>query len=244
MLPRRRLLLTKTFKLMNTQLKKFIESLQPEVKAISAERMAVLQPIIEQIFQRLHHGKRLSLNYVCTHNSRRSHMGQFGAWAAAEFLDMAPYFDFYSGGTEVTAIHPHSVEALTDAGFIIKKTSEGNNPKYEVRLSEGWLAKKVLAFSKTYDDESNPKKDFIAIMVCGSADANCPFVAGALARIVTTYEDPKLADDWALAERKAHYTERLRQITAEQLYIFSQAKIKLGWSHKSSQEDFPFWIGI
>jgi protein-tyrosine phosphatase/arsenate reductase len=73
-----------------------------------------------------------------------------------------------------------------------------------------------------YDDQSNPTSNFAAIMTCGDAEENCPFIPGVELRIGTTYNDPKEFDGTSLQEEK--YTERSLQIGLETLFVFSQIK--------------------
>ena len=52
-------------------------------------------------------------------------------------------------------------------------------------------------FSKHYGDPANPQQGFAALMVCGEADAACPFVKGAALRVSMPYLDPKIYDGGA-----------------------------------------------
>ena len=125
----------------------------------------------------------------------------------------------FSGGIEVTAFHENAVAALKEAGFGIR--SEGkDNPRYFVNFSNS--SRPITAYSKLYDNPSNPDKDFAAIMTCDEADANCPFIAGAEARISLYYDDPKKFDNSPLALEK--YIKRSNQIGAEMFYLFSSIK--------------------
>ncbi|MGB3007914.1 MAG: protein-tyrosine-phosphatase, partial [Chitinophagaceae bacterium] len=160
--------------------------------------------------------KEISLVYVCTHNSRRSHLGQVWAAVAAVYYGIENVRTF-SGGTEATAFNPNAIQALVSAGFDIKKKIESNNPVYEVYYGE---KKFTQCFSKIYNDKENPSKDFAAIMTCSDAEENCPFIPGCELRIGTTYNDPKAFDNTILQSEK--YTERSNQIAMECLYVFSK----------------------
>ena len=144
-------------------------------------------------------------------------MAQLWAQAAAHFYGIHA-IKCYSGGTEATAFNPRAVEAMQDVGFDINQMTEGTNPKYKVRYSDE--APLLTVFSKTYDDSSNPKEDFVAIMTCSHADENCPLVRGALERIAITYDDPKNFD--GMPEEKMKYRERALEIGREMLYAFSR----------------------
>lgn len=184
---------------------------------ISEERKAVLQPLIDFIKQKKRNQESISVNFICTHNSRRSHLAQIWAQTASAYFKISNV-NCYSGGTETTALFPKVVEALTEAGFHIWKLSESENPVYAVKYSENALP--VIGFSKKYDDNFNPNTGFAAIMTCSQADEGCPFISGAEKRIPVTFEDPKISDD--TAEQTIIYRERSLQIGAEMFYVFSK----------------------
>jgi arsenate reductase len=126
----------------------------------------------------------------------------------------------YSGGTEATAMFPKVGETLNNQGFQIQQLSSENNPVYAVKFDENEAA--IICFSKTFDDAFNPNNEFAAIMTCSSADAGCPFIAGAEKRLPIRYDDPKAFDGTDLMDVK--YAERSLEIASEMHYIFSQIK--------------------
>ena len=188
-----------------------------EFSTIPAERKQRLQELARFVGDCLKAGRRAQLNFICTHNSRRSHMAQLWAQAAAHYYGVTGVA-CYSGGTEATAFHPQAVKAMQDAGFRIEVVEAGSNPRYAVTLAEG--IPPVTAFSKKYDDPFHPSSDFAAVMTCSEADANCPVVIGATRRISLTYEDPKAFD--GTPQASDGYADRARQIGREMLYAFSQ----------------------
>jgi arsenate reductase (thioredoxin) len=187
-------------------------------KEIPNERKELLEIIADFILNKLAANEAINLVYVCTHNSRRSHLGQVWAAVAAAYYGIDNVSTF-SGGTEATAFNPNAIQALTAAGFDIRKTNESNNPVYEVYFSEKEF---TTCFSKVYNHEANPSQNFAAIMTCSDADDNCPFIPGCDLRIGTTYNDPKAFDKTILQDEK--YTERSNQIAIECLYVFSKVK--------------------
>jgi len=205
--------------LLRTKLKKQIQEFETQFREILTERKTVLQQLTDFIQQKQKLNVAIDLNFICTHNSRRSHIAQLWAQAAAAYYGIENVHCF-SGGTEATAFNPRAVKAMKDAGFIITKTKEDANPVYEVRYADG--AEPVIAFSKTYDDPFNHTKDFAAIMTCSHADENCPLVLGASGRIALTYDDPKEFDGTPQEAEK--YAERVHQIGSEIFYAFSQVK--------------------
>lgn len=187
--------------------------------SISEERRAVLRPLIDFIQSKSANEDMIRVNFICTHNSRRSHLTQVWAQAAAAYYQIKNVF-CYSGGTEVTALFPMAAKALENAGFHVKTLSEGKNPVYSIKYDDN--AHPVIGFSKKYDDSFNPDSGFVAILTCSEADGGCPFIAGAEKRIPITFEDPKAFDGTPQQEKK--YTERSMQIATEMGYVFSHIK--------------------
>ncbi|MBL0745619.1 protein-tyrosine-phosphatase [Chryseolinea lacunae] len=203
-----------------------IERLVTEFDRIPEARRAVLAPLTRFIQTKVDRKETVSLNFICTHNSRRSHMAQLWAQALAYYYNV-PRVDCFSGGTEATAFHPNAVHALQKIGFDIQKINEDINPVYEVRISENTTAQP--AFSKTYYDPFNPSHDFAAVMTCSNADDDCPFISGASVRIAVPYTDPKAFDGTPDALEK--YSEKALEIGRELAYAFSQVvhpEIKAG----------------
>ena len=186
------------------------------IDSISEERKTALQPLINFVQSRVNNATVINLNFICTHNSRRSHLSQVWAQTMAHYYNINNVF-CYSGGTEATALFPSAVEALESSGFKIGKLSDGTNPVYAIKFNEN--AHPIVGFSKAYDDAFNPTSEFAAIMTCSSADQGCPFIAGAAKRIPITYEDPKAFDDTPQQAEK--YKERSLQIATELKFVFS-----------------------
>lgn len=184
---------------------------------ISEERKTTLQPLIDFVQQKVNDQQEININFICTHNSRRSHLSQVWAQVASASFNI-PNVHCYSGGTEETSLSPKVAETLTNQGFNIFKIAESNNPVYAIRYSHNSLP--VIGFSKKYDSPFNPLSAFAAIMTCSQADGGCPFIAGAEKRIPVTFEDPKISD--STQEQSQIYAERSLQIATEMLYVFSK----------------------
>ena len=189
-------------------------------RSVDEERKAVLQPFIDFIQQKVDYAQQVNINFICTHNSRRSHLSQIWAQVAAAYFSI-PHVYCYSGGTEETAVFPKVVETLTNQGFNIFKITDGDNPVYGIKYSDNGLP--LIGFSKRYDNPFNPVSTFAAIMTCSQADGACPFIAGAEKRIPITFEDPKIAD--GTPGQTQVYEERSMQIATEMFYVFSNIKI-------------------
>jgi arsenate reductase len=186
---------------------------------ISNERKAALKPLIDYIQNKVSGNYNVNLNFICTHNSRRSHLSQVWAQAASHHYTVKNVF-CYSGGTEATALFPMAEKTLSKAGFQIDKLSEEKNPVYSIKYTEN--APSIIGFSKKYDSSFNPQSEFAALMTCSHADENCPFIPGAEERIPVRYNDPKAFDNTPQQEEK--YKERSNEIATEMLYVFSQIK--------------------
>ncbi|MEL1242394.1 arsenate-mycothiol transferase ArsC [Flavobacterium flavipallidum] len=186
---------------------------------LTQERKNTLQPLIDFIQNKQSNQQEIRLNFICTHNSRRSHLSQVWAQTMAAYFDIKNVF-CYSGGTEATALFPVAAQTLANTGFEIKTIAEGKNPIYSIK--HGANSHPVVGFSKTYDDAFNPQAAFAAILTCSSADQGCPFIAGAEKRIPITFEDPKAFDNTPQQAEK--YEERSTQIASELFYVFSKIK--------------------
>ncbi len=182
---------------------------------ISEERKQVLQPLIDYIQSKKDAKAPIQLNFICTHNSRRSQFSQI--WAAVAAHAFKVEVTALSGGVEVTAFNERAVNSLKRMGFIIQSNG-GENPKYEVEYA--LQTDKLVMFSKLFDDEVNQVDKFAAVMTCDHADENCPFIPGTEQRISVQYLDPKAFDD--TPEEADRYDERSYQIASEMFYVFSK----------------------
>ena len=190
-----------------------------EVQTLNEERKAILRPLIDYVQQKTNSGADININFICTHNSRRSHFAQVWAQVASAYFNI-PSVHCYSGGTEETALFPKVVETLGDQGFYIFRIAETENPVYAIKYGDNALP--IIGFSKKYDDPLNPSSAFAAIMTCSQADGGCPFIAGAEKRIPITFEDPNISD--GTPEQAQVYAERSLQIAQEMCYVFSRIK--------------------
>lgn len=198
---------------MRTELRETID--RARHRAVGEDRREILQPLIDYIQTKVNRGHEAHLNFICTHNSRRSQLSQIWASTAADYFGIPARC--HSGGVEITAFNERAVASLRRSGFRI--TSTGNdNPHYSVFHSEN--GPPILAFSKLYDDPENSGYAFAAVMTCSDADENCPFIPGAEIRIPVRYEDPKEFD--GTPEEALRYDERSLQIASEMFYVFSQ----------------------
>jgi arsenate reductase len=186
---------------------------------VSEERKSVLQPLVDYVQKKVNANEEIRLNFICTHNSRRSHLSQIWAQTMAFHFQIQNVF-CYSGGTEATALFPKVAETLTNQGFEIQKISQEQNSVYAVKFDENQHP--IICFSKTYFDAFNPKSNFAAIMTCSNADEGCPMVFGAEARFPIKYDDPKTFDGTEQMNEK--YAERSLQIASELYFVFSQIK--------------------
>ncbi|MFN3753961.1 protein-tyrosine-phosphatase [Flavobacterium sp.] len=186
---------------------------------VSEERKTVLLPLVDYIQDKVNAKQEIRLNFICTHNSRRSHLSQIWAQTMAFHFGISNVF-CYSGGTEATAMFPKVGETLTNQGFQIQQLSQEQNPVYAVKFADNQHP--IVCFSKTYFDDFNPKNHFGAIMTCNNADEGCPMVFGAEARFPIKYDDPKAFDGTDLMDEK--YAERSLQIASELFFVFSNIK--------------------
>lgn len=194
-----------------------ISDIANKLPAPAPDRIAILQPLIDYLKEKRIKKELIRLNFICTHNSRRSHLGQVWAQALAKHYRVSKVIT-YSGGTEATALFPKVAETLSNQGFLVTKLAEGTNPVYSIKYADNQHP--IIGFSKAYDDEYNPKGLFAAIMTCSQADEGCPFVPGTEKRIAITYEDPKVSD--GTEQQDEVYAERSLQIASEMNYVMQQ----------------------
>lgn len=179
------------------------------------KRQAQLEPLVDYLRTKLDRQEEIQLNFICTHNSRRSQFAQVWAQTWAHYFQLP--LRAFSGGVEVTAFNPRAISCLREQGFTIE-ASETTNPLYQIQY--GLKGESLQAYSKLYDAEGNPRSNFAALMTCSHAEENCPFIPGAECRIPLLYEDPKAFDDSPQEAQK--YLERSRQIASELAYVYQQ----------------------
>jgi arsenate reductase (thioredoxin) len=202
-------------------LQNYLSQTTQRFDSIPQARILVLTQLANVLQTQLNKQHKASITFICTHNSRRSHMAQLLAAAAACYYGIEKV-SCYSGGTQQTAFNIRAVNALIQAGFVIHTEAKSNdsNPLYNVQFSKKQPA--MVAFSKKYTDSTNPSSNFIAVLTCSQADEACPIVTGATARIAIPYIDPKLSDNQP--NETAIYRERCLQIATEMMYVFSLIK--------------------
>lgn len=185
---------------------------------ISTDRRQILAPLVSYILRQKQAGESIRIIVICTHNSRRSHIGQLCLEVAAKWYGLENITTF-SGGTEATAFNHRAVKALWEAGFPLVQKTKGENPIYRCDLGQSDAPGRSL-FSKKFDSPPNPVQNFIAIMVCEEAAEACPIVRGAAARFSIPFEDPKKKD--GQPGEAAAYAERIEQIGREFFWVIQQ----------------------
>jgi arsenate reductase len=198
----------------------YLQNIESEFIEIPESRIEILHQLGDYVISARNQKKQVRLVFICTHNSRRSQLGQLWALTAAQFYGIQDIVTF-SGGTGSTAFNPRVIRAIERAGFRVEKgNGDMDNPHYIISSGEHILSDPM--FSKKYDDNVNPDAGFCAIMVCSDADEACPIVAGAEDRISLPYDDPKSYDD--TDHEKTKYDERCRQIAREMFFTFAYVR--------------------
>lgn len=201
--------------------KTFFEDAKKNI-SLSDERKALLSSIASKIVDEYNDRDRLNLNFICTHNSRRSQMGQVWTFFAVEYFGLENIFS-YSGGTEVTAFHRNTVKSLQTVGFEFNVLDFSHqNPKYLITFDG--TDKTILGFSKIYDNAENVYP-YIAITTCDSADQNCPFIPDAIHRFHLPFVDPKHSD--GSDQMIETYLKTSEQIAGEIYTIFEEVATAL-----------------
>jgi len=186
-----------------------------DFESVSEERYTVLNSLVSYLKESEIQKKVPKLNFICTHNSRRSQFSQLWCTVMSHFYNFP--VECFSGGTAVTACNERTVASLKRFGFDIESTNNGENPIYVASISEEI---QLELYSKLFDAPENPIEDFAAVMTCSDADESCPIIPGCNKRIPLRYEDPKLFDDTDLEETM--YDKRSLQIAREMKYVFTK----------------------
>ncbi len=199
------------------ELQQYLMNVTTRISSIPDDRKAELATVADYIRERLSSTEQAKITFICTHNSRRSHLAQIWAQIAAEHYGLSGV-ETYSGGTEITAFNPRAIAALQHCGLkIVADDPTSTNPRYRVYTSE--TSAPQICFSKIYHAPPNPTAAYCAVITCSEADEACPVVLGCDLRIPIRYEDPKIADD--TPSEAARYDERSNQICGEMFYLMS-----------------------
>jgi arsenate reductase (thioredoxin) len=199
------------------ELLRYLQSAETRFDSIPKDRKAELSKVADYVRERLSNSEPVKLTFICTHNSRRSHLSQVWAQVAADYYGLRGV-ETFSGGTEATAFNPRAVAALQRCGLkIVADDPMAANPRYSVYASDSSTPQ--ICFSKVFDAPPNPTQGYCAVMTCSQADDACPVVMGCDLRMPIRYEDPKVADDTEFEAQR--YDERSSQICSEMLYMLS-----------------------
>lgn len=186
---------------------------------ISESRKEKLHTLVKYIANKLNNSQPVNLIFICVQNSRRSHLAQVIAQHQAFQHGFKNVF-CYSGGVEVTRIHPNTVQTLKTLGYTVQLKEDSENPVFE--LSYHTSQKPILLYSKNFEDVTKSLNQFAAVMVCSETETNCPYVPSAEKKILIPYDDPKVADN--SANPLEVYLKVAKQIEEEINYVFSNVK--------------------
>ena len=192
--------------------------LRIEEMKVSNKRVVFLNKIVNYVYKTASEKKTPKLNFICTHNSRRSQFCQF--WATFFSISYQIKCEVYSGGTLETEVYKSVVNNIRGYGFDIS-FKDCDNPIYSINFGNQNLGN---YFSKLYNDSENPKNEFAAIMTCSDAEKNCPLVEGSEIKFSLPYEDPKKYDMSKI--EKTEYKKTSEKIASEMNYLFHKIKIK------------------
>ena len=201
----------------NVSAKNFFLKASKKVSILD-DRKVLLLKIAESIAIEYSKDEIVNLNFICTHNSRRSQLGQVWSFFAANYFNLN--IDAFSGGTEVTAFHRNTVKTLQKVGFHFQlENFSHQNPRYAISFDAS--NKEILGYSKVYNDPINAEP-FMAITTCNNADTNCPFIPTASHRFHMPFVDPKASD--GSEKQDETYLKTNMQIAGEIYFIFDKIK--------------------
>lgn len=201
-----------------TNIKDFFENAIQKTN-LDIQRETLIQNIANKIAETIHKTNQINVNFICTHNSRRSQFSQAWAYYALEYFNINNGNSF-SSGTAETAFHANTIKALEASGFKFSlEEFNHQNPKYIVNFKES--KKNILGFSKLVENPIN-QTPFIAITTCGHADENCPVILEASDRFHLPYVDPKATD--GQDNEKETYLNTSELIAGEIGVLFKKVK--------------------
>ena len=117
-------------------LKQYLLARIEEFPLIPSDRKSDLAKVAQYVQGCITKSLPAKLTFICTHNSRRSHLSQIWAQVAAEYFGISKV-ETFSGGTEATAFNPRAVAAMQRCGLKITTTNaDTSNPHYEVRTHD------------------------------------------------------------------------------------------------------------
>ena len=200
-------------------LRPMIAQVTKEFDQIPADRQKELRKLALYVKSQLAANETPQLTFICTHNSRRSHLAPTWAQTAAAYYDV-PGIKTYSGGIQVTACNIRTVWTHATRRLL------GGRKQWR---DESGLPNTVFRFRRTIarlfqivQSRWQPTNHYAAIMTCDNADKNCPVVEGSSLRVGVHYVDPKDSD--GKPEEEATYDERCHQIAREMFYFMSLVK--------------------
>ena len=200
---------------------KILDSIELIKKSPSTHsRKKELLKLIDYINNKINLDREININFICTHNSRRSIFSQIWAKVFSDYYGLRK-INTFSGGTESTFIPQNVIKTLRLHGFITNRLNQKQNSNYQIIYSLN--KNNILIFSKKYTNNLNPSKKFIAVMTCSSAKENCPFISGSEKIISLSYDDPKKYDN--LNEPIKMYLNVSNQIATDMNFVFSNLKI-------------------
>ena len=160
---------------MYRSIQQFLETL--DINKISADRKKALEAFIQFIAGKLKNKEAINLNFICTHNSRRSHFSQIWAQTIAEFLAIKSVKS-YSGGTEATAVYPSVLRAFQNIGFFVGRLSENENPVSFLKYADD--ASPIVCFSLVKRPLRSLKVAAVPVVVAAVAAAAAVAVVAAV----------------------------------------------------------------
>ena len=96
---------------------------------ISDSRKPILKKLVKYINTKKASKSEVNLNFICTHNSRRSQFCQIWAETASAYYNKKTCC--YSGGLVVTEFNINAVNTMKKCGFDVIK-SGSKNPTYSL----------------------------------------------------------------------------------------------------------------
>lgn len=193
---------------------KMVKLLESKQDSISAERKAKLSNISKAIATRISTEGQAVVQFVCTHNSRRSQAAEFLLDIIARHFKVS--IAAISAGTESTAFNERMISAFEFYGFSFIKYGLDENPLYIYQEN----FQDLYYYSKSYEEELIVYDKKIVVTVCDDASENCPVIPGTFDRFHLNFKDPKHSDN--SPQEEATYRNKIIEIGSEMYWLVTQ----------------------
>jgi len=192
-----------------------INSFISNIDIIQDSRKKYLNNLVSFIKGKAAAGKKAKICFISKPNSRINHVAQLCAKVASEYFGVDSVSVFSGETGTSTVFDTKTTCCLQRAGFEVRTVHTEKGICEKVRYLE--CGTEEILYPKMYDDNSNPIRNFAAVMVCAK-DSNRP-VSGAEVCLTIPYNYPE--SYYGTKEEDAKYDNTVKKIGGDMFYILS-----------------------